>query len=113
MKKLLLISLLFAFVGVPAAFADEPKTYTEYVIQKHTQKLVDKEKALQAQQKSRDEARAKARLQQQQELEKKLNPLKAKQDEYEAQKKAREDAAAAQKKKMDEKKQLLKQLMSN
>ena len=59
MKKLLALSLVLSLFGVTAAFADEPTTYTEYLLQKHSQKLVDKEKELQQQQKAREEARQK------------------------------------------------------
>ena len=57
MKKLLLGTLLFAVVLAPAAFAEQT-TYTEKFIQKHTQKIVDKEKQLQEKQKAHQEAAA-------------------------------------------------------
>ena len=42
MKKILLGTLLAAVIIAPASFA-ETTTYTEKFIQKHTQKIVDKE----------------------------------------------------------------------
>lgn len=60
MKKLVLASLILTLAGASAVYAAEPTTYTEQLIQKHTQKIVDKEKQLQQQQKAREEARAKA-----------------------------------------------------
>ena len=58
MKKLLLVSLILTIAGASSAYAAET-TYTEQFIQKHTQKIVDKEKQLQEQQKAREEASAK------------------------------------------------------
>ncbi len=134
MKKLLLTALVLTIAGASAVYADEPSTYTEYIIQKHTQKIVDKEKQLQQQQKAREEARLKRQEEFQQKMEaqkkareeakqqreeafqkkidEKLNPLKQKQAELEAQKKAREDAQKARQQKYEKKKQLLKELMS-
>lgn len=118
MKKFLLLSLILTMTGATAVFAAEPTTYSEALIQKHTQKLVDKEKELQQQQKAREEARLQqqkareeAQLKQREELERKLNPLKAKQEELEQQKKAREEAQEAQRKKIERKKELFNELM--
>ncbi len=97
MKKVLIASLVLLLTGMTSVFAAET-TYTEQFIQKHTQKIVDKEKQLQEQQKAREEAR----LKQQEELQKKL----------EADKKARQDAANARKQKIEKKKQLWNQLIS-
>ena len=116
MKKLLLVSLILTIAGASSAYAAET-TYTEQFIQKHTQKIVDKEKQLQELQKAREEASAKkqeefkkqiqakqdARLKQQEEFKKKI----------EADKKAREDAAAARQKKIEQKKKLFNELISD
>ena len=96
-RKLLIASLVLVMAGVSCAYAAET-TYTERFIQKHTQKVVDKEKQLQQQQKAREEARAK----QKEELQKKI----------EADKKARQDAANARKQKIEKKKQLWNELIS-
>ena len=53
MKKFLLAALVLTLAGSCAVYADEPTTFTEMFVQKHTQKLVDKEKELQAHQKAR------------------------------------------------------------
>ncbi|MDR1168970.1 MAG: hypothetical protein LBK53_08825 [Heliobacteriaceae bacterium] len=84
MQKIILSALLFSIAM--AAYA-APATYTEAATQKYTQKLVDKEKQLQRQQKTREDAAAKAR-------------------------KDREDAARAHKKKIETKKQQWKDLIS-
>ena len=49
MKKLLIASLILVMSSAAAVYAAEsqPTTYTERLIQKHTQKIVDKEKQLQ------------------------------------------------------------------
>lgn len=97
MRKLLIASLILIMAGASSAYAAET-TYTEQLIQKHTQKIVDKEKQLQEQQKAREEAR----LKQREELQKKI----------EADKKAREDAANTRKQKIEQKKKLFNQLIS-
>ena len=83
MKKLLIASLILVMGSAAAVYAadSQPTTYTERLIQKHTQKIVDKEKQLQEQQKAREEARQK----QKEEFQKKL----------EADKKAREILSVA------------------
>ena len=100
MKKLLIASLVLVMSGAAAVYAadSEPTTYTEQFIQKHTQKIVDKEKQLQQEQQAREEARAK----QKEELQKKI----------EANQKARQDAANARKQKIEKKKQLWNELIS-
>ena len=71
MKKLLIASLVLVMTGAAAVYAadSEPSTYTERFIQKHTQKIVDKEKELQQQQKAREEAMEKQRQIRQNKLE--------------------------------------------
>ncbi len=104
MKKLLLGTLLFAVVLAPAAFAEQT-TYTEKFIQKHTQKIVDKEKQLQEKQKANQEAaaaRQKARL----------DAIEKQKKEAAARQKAREDAAKARQDKIQKKKQLWNELIS-
>ncbi len=98
MKKLLLVSLILTIAGASSAYAAET-TYTEQFIQKHTQKIVDKEKQLQEQQKAREEASAKK----QEEFKKKI----------EAEKKAREEASNARKQKIEQKKKLFNELISD
>lgn len=100
MKKLLIASLILIMSSATSVYAadSQPTTYTERFIQKHTQKIVDKEKQLQEQQQAREDAR----LKQKEELQKKL----------EADRKAREDAANARKQKIEQKKQLFNQLIS-
>lgn len=100
MKKLLIASLILVMSSAASVYAadSQPTTYTERFIQKHTQKIVDKEKQLQEQQQAREDAR----LKQKEELQKKL----------EADRKAREDAANARKQKIEQKKQLFNQLIS-
>lgn len=116
MKKLLITSLILTMSLSSAVFAaststtnSEPATYTERFIQKHTQKLVDTEKKLQADQKAREEASAK----QQEELQKKIQANKdanlKKQQEF--QKKLEADKKARQQK-FEQKKQLFNQLIS-
>ena len=60
MKKLLIASLILVMGSAAAVYAadSQPTTYTERLIQKHTQKIVDKEKQLQEQQKAREEIAA-------------------------------------------------------
>lgn len=98
MKKILALSLVLSVLAGTSAFAAEQTTYTEKFIQKHTEKIVDKEKQLQQQQKAREDAR----LKQQKERQKKL----------EQQKREREKARAEQQKKIEKKKQLLHQLIN-
>ncbi|CDE89177.1 TPA: hypothetical protein CPT81_04420 [Candidatus Gastranaerophilales bacterium HUM_20] len=98
MKKLLLVSLILTIAGASSAYAAET-TYTEQFIQKHTQKIVDKEKQLQEQQKAREEASAKK----QEEFKKKI----------EADRKAREEASNARKQKIEQKKKLFNELISD
>ncbi|CDE60346.1 unknown [Fusobacterium sp. CAG:439] len=100
MKKLLIASLVLVMSSAAAVYAadSQPTTYTERFIQKHTQKIVDKEKQMQEQQKAREDAR----LKQRKELQKKM----------EADRKAREDAANARKQKIERKKQLFNELIS-
>lgn len=100
MKKLLIASLVLVMGSAAAVYAADaqPTTYTERFIQKHTQKIVDKEKQMQEQQKAREDAR----LKQREELQKKM----------EADRKAREDAANARKQKVERKKQLFNELIS-
>lgn len=100
MKKLLIASLVLVMGSAAAVYAADSQstTYTERFIQKHTQKIVDKEKQLQEQQKAREDAR----LKQREELQKKI----------EADRKAREDAANARKQKIEKKKQLFNELIS-
>lgn len=98
MKKLLFVSLILTIAGASSAYAAET-TYTEQFIQKHTQKIVDKEKQLQEQQKAREEASAKK----QEEFKKKI----------EADRKAREEASNARKQKIEQKKKLFNELISD
>ena len=100
MKKLLIASLVLVMSSAAAVYAadSQPTTYSERFIQKHTQKIVDKEKQMQEQQKAREDAR----LKQRKELQKKM----------EADRKAREDAANARKQKLERKKQLFNELIS-
>ena len=100
MKKLLIASLVLVMSSAAAVYAadSQPTTYTERFIQKHTQKIVDKEKQMQEQQKAREDAR----LKQRKELQKKM----------EADRKAREDASNARKQKIERKKQLFNELIS-
>ena len=100
MKEILIASLILVMSSAASVYAadSQPTTYTERLIQKHTQKIVDKEKQLQEQQKAREEAR----LKQKEEFQKKL----------EADRKAREDAAKARKEKYEKKKQLWNELIS-
>lgn len=100
MKKLLIASLVLVMGSAAVVYAadSEPTTYTEKFIQKHTQKIVDKEKQLQQEQQAREEARAKQK--------------EALQQKIEANQKAREDAANARKQKIEQKKQLWNQLIS-
>lgn len=100
MKKLLIASLVLVMSSATAVYAadSQPTTYSERFIQKHTQKIVDKEKQMQEQQKAREDAR----LKQRKELQKKM----------EADRKAREDAANARKQKVERKKQLFNELIS-
>ena len=98
MKKLLLVSLILTIAGASSAYAAET-TYTEQFVQKHTQKIVDKEKQLQEQQKAREEASAKK----QEEFKKKI----------EADRKAREEASNARKQKIEQKKKLFNELISD
>lgn len=100
MKKLLIASLVLVMSSAAAVYAadSQPTTYSERFIQKHTQKIVDKEKQMQEQQKAREDAR----LKQRKELQKKM----------EADRKAREDAANARKQKVERKKQLFNELIS-
>ena len=97
MKKLFIASLILVMAGASSVYAAET-TYTEKLIQIHTQKIVDKEKELQNQQKAREEARVKQR----EELQKKID----------ADKKAREEASNARKQKIEKKKQLWNELIS-
>lgn len=105
MKKLLASLLVLSVIGGTSLVSAEPTTYTEKFIQKHTQKIVDKEKELQQQQKAREEAQAKR----QRELEKKQ---KERQKALEKQRKEREKARTEQQKKIEKKKQLLHQLIN-
>ncbi len=100
MKKLLIASLVLVMSSAATVYAadSQPTTYSERFIQKHTQKIVDKEKQMQEQQKAREDAR----LKQRKELQKKM----------EADRKAREDAANARKQKVERKKQLFNELIS-
>ena len=100
MKKLLIASLVLVMSSAAAVYAadSQPTTYTERFIQKHTQKIVDKEKQMQEQQKAREDAR--------------LIQRKERQKKMEADRKAREDAANARKQKIERKKQLFNELIS-
>lgn len=98
MKKLLLVSLILTIAGASSVYAAET-TYTEQFIQKHTQKIVDKEKQLQEQKKAREEASVKR----QEEFKKKI----------EADRKAREEASNARKQKIEQKKKLFNELISD
>ena len=108
MKKLLIASLVLAMAGAAAVYAadSQPSTYTERFIQKHTQKIVDKEKELQQQQKAREEAIEKQRQE-------RLERQEALQKKIEADKKAREDAQKARQQKLEKKKQLWNELISD
>ena len=90
--------MILTIAGASSAYAAET-TYTEQFIQKHTQKIVDKEKQLQEQQKAREEASAKK----QEEFKKKI----------EADRKAREEASNARKQKIEQKKKLFNELISD
>ena len=105
MKKLLASLLVLSVIGGTYLVSAKQTTYTERFIQKHTQKIVDKEKQLQQQQKAREEAQAKR----QRELEKKQ---KERQKALEKQRKEREKARTEQQKKIEKKKQLLHQLIN-
>lgn len=87
MKKILTLACVLSVLTIAAANCAEEKTYTEKFIQKHTQKLVEKEKSLTAKQ-------------------------KAEQAKYEAQKKALEDKKKADKAKLEAKKQEIKNIQN-
>lgn len=104
MKKLLMASLVLSIILAPASFAEET-TYTEQFLQKHTKKLIDAEKQLQEKQKASEEAAAARQKARQEAIENQKKQL-------EAQKKAREEAAKARQEKIDKKKQLWKELIT-
>ena len=96
MKKILLATIVVSLLSTSALYAAE--TYTERFIQKHTQKIVDKEKELQAQQKANEEARAKR----QEEFKARQE---ARQKEIQKRQQEREEARAATQQKIEKKKQ--------
>ena len=116
MKKLLVVTMLAAVILAPASFA-ETTTYTEKFIQKHTQKIVDKEKQLQEQKKANEESAAKRQKARQESIEKQKKEAaerqKARQEAIEKQKKENEAKQKAVQKKIERKKQLWNELISD
>ena len=83
MKKLLVASLVLLMSSAAVYAADaQPTTYTERFIQKHTQKIVDKEKQMQEQQKAREEARLKQREDFQKKIEADRNARLKRQEDF-------------------------------
>ncbi|MBR2387014.1 hypothetical protein IKA92_06950 [bacterium] len=97
MKKILGLICVLSVLTIAAANCAEEKTYTEKFIQKHTQKLVDKEKSLTAKQKA-EKAKYEAKKQ---EIKDKQKADKAKLD---AKKQEIKDKQKAEKAKLDAKK---------
>ncbi len=106
MKKLLIASLVLVLAGASYVYAADNTTYSGRMINKYTQKITDKEKQLQQQQKAREEASAKKQA----EYQKKLDEQKK---AYEAKKKANEEAAKARQQKIEHKKKLFNELISD
>ena len=103
MKKILGLICVLSVLTIAAANCAEEKTYTEKFIQKHTQKLVDKEKSLTAKQKA-EKAKYEAKKQ---EIKDKQKADKAKLDAKKAEQ-AKKEAEA--KKKIENKKKAWKEL---